>query len=126
MGHLVRLSRPVPPLRMSNVGWTCICVRPTPLPSPVVHRRDPIHGNETTETIYELTGCSVFRLLPGPPHRISLYEPLHQGHPLILPSEDTEEQARERTDRITSTGVVVEFGDLLKDGSAHWPSVSHF
>ncbi|KIO34793.1 hypothetical protein M407DRAFT_16741 [Tulasnella calospora MUT 4182] len=64
----------------------------------------------------------VFRLLPGPPHRISLYEPLHQGHPLIRPAEDTEEQARERADRIVSTGVVVELGDLLKDSGARWPN----
>ncbi|KAG8971987.1 hypothetical protein FRB90_010316, partial [Tulasnella sp. 427] len=34
---------------------------------------------------------------------------------------DTEEQARERADRIASSGVVVELGDVVKDGSAHWP-----
>lgn len=132
MAHRVRLSNPVPLFfEMSNVGLECLSfvrLPPRPLFSlcSVVHRRGPVHGNARRTNDGTDWMNPVFRLLPGPPHRISLYEPLHQGHPLIRPAEDTEEQARERADRIAATGVVVELGDLLNDKSAHWPTVSHF
>ncbi|KAG9005923.1 hypothetical protein FRB94_001133 [Tulasnella sp. JGI-2019a] len=60
----------------------------------------------------------LFRLLPGPPVRISLTNPQYRGHALIRPAEDTATESVERKAKAHTAGVVVELDDILEQGQA--------